>query len=150
MGGVLLGLHGVFHLVVYPVSVGHRLDGDSERSWIPVSLPNAAVGWLGRALLVISAGLFIAAGVSVASPRWSSRGPRLCVIAGAFSLLTLAIIWTDLTPRPEALWCGPVISAVVVAAGARSLIVRRRGTTPTPSGGGPIRHPSHLPPGRAR
>jgi len=120
-----LVVHAVAHLAVYPVSGGIDDDVDS-RFWIPLSLARDAAGWASRVLLVVAAVAFLATGHQLVGARTPDRWFVPATVGAVSSIAAVALLWTRLRPRPEALWIGAVISGVVLAAVVADLVVRRR------------------------
>ena len=131
-GGAALAVtvHGFAHLAVYPLSGSVDPDVDPSRFWVPLSLARDASGWAARILLVVAVVGFLATGHQLAAGRrptgWTvpAAGASLCSIAA------VVVLWDDLHPRPEALWVGGVVSAVVLVAVVATLVGGHRAVEP--------------------
>ncbi|MFN8050154.1 MAG: hypothetical protein U0Q22_01830 [Acidimicrobiales bacterium] len=127
---VILALHGIAHLAVYPVSGDSGSTHRSSSFWIAPSLARNAAGYTARVLLVVAAVAFVLAAVDVVRPIRRVAAPLLVAIGGLSSVSAVVLLWGRLHPRPDTLWVGPVLSAAILA--VTVAVVRRRGSAGTP------------------
>jgi hypothetical protein len=123
-------VHGIAHLAVYPVSGSVDPDVDASKFWVPMSLARDAAGWAARVLLVLAAVGFLLTGHRLATGHRVS-GPRPAAwtvpaaVGSVSSIAAVALLWSRLHPRPEALWIGAAISSAVLLTVVTELVARR-------------------------
>lgn len=117
---VVVAVHGVAHLAVYPVSNVDNSDVDASRFWVPLSLARDPAGLAARVLLVLATVSFVATALVLMRPA-SARWRIPAVIGGVASIAAVGLLWNRLQPRPGSLWVGAALSAFVVVSVLRTL-----------------------------
>ena len=119
--GLVLAAHGLVHLFIWPGGIegnAGTTGWDGTMRGLDV-LPEGLRVLGGRGLVVLSAGLFLLAGLSWVRRPWRlRRAGSLTVAAGAASLATFVVLWPGILPGADEFWRGPVLSGTALVVGA--------------------------------